>query len=240
MRRTITVTVLVASILFAACNGQSNTTASSEQTSTTGLMSLPAGQEDWPSYGRDHDNSRLQASEDTLTVGSVAGMEVRWRIDGLGGVTGTAAIVGGVVFFGDWNGWLWAVDTPYAEMAVVLIVLGAGFGLVIAPIGTAVINAAPEPERGIASGLVIMLRLMGMSVGLAGLTAWGLHRYDVLRTTIALPDLPFTDPVYQRAVMDGLTAVSVHILTETFLLSALVALIALLISWKLRGSGIEA
>jgi len=135
-------------------------------------------------------------------------------------------------------GWMWAVDTPYAQMALALIVLGAGFGLVIAPIGTAVINAAPEPDRGVASGLVIMLRLMGMSVGLAGLTAWGLRRFDALRTTIALPDLPFNDPVYQQAVVDGLTAVTVHILTETFLISAVVALIALLISWKLRGSGI--
>ncbi len=133
-------------------------------------------------------------------------------------------------------GWMWAVDTPYPQMALALIVLGAGFGLVMAPIGTAVINAAPEPDRGIASGLVIMLRLMGMSVGLAGLTAWGLRRFDVLRTTIVLPDLPFADPVYQQAVVDGLTAVTVHILTETFLLSAVAALIALLISWKLRGN----
>lgn len=135
-------------------------------------------------------------------------------------------------------GGLWAVDTPYGQMAAALMVLGAGFGLVIAPIGTAVINAAAEPERGIASGLVIMLRLMGMSVGLAGLTAWGLRRYDSLRTTIALPDLPFTDPVYQRAIAAGITAVTVHILTETFLLSAVAVIVALLISWKLRGSGI--
>ncbi len=138
-----------------------------------------------------------------------------------------------VIPFGVMGG-TWTVDTPYPQMALSLIALGAGFGLVTAPIGTAVINAAPEPDRGIASGLVIMLRLMGMSVGLAGLTAWGLRRYDTLRTSIILPELPFSDPVYQQAVLDGLTAVTVHILTETFLISAAAAAIALLISWKLQ------
>jgi hypothetical protein len=27
-----------------------------------------------------------------------------WRLDGIGGVTGTPAVVNGVVYFGDWHG----------------------------------------------------------------------------------------------------------------------------------------
>ncbi|MEZ4641504.1 MAG: MFS transporter [Chloroflexota bacterium] len=38
----------------------------------------------------------------------------------------------------------WVVGTPYSEMAWQLVILGAGFGLVIAPVGTAVINSAPD------------------------------------------------------------------------------------------------
>lgn len=128
----------------------------------------------------------------------------------------------------------WIVGTPYREMAWQLVVLGAGFGLVTAPVGTAVINAAPDTERGIAASLVIVLRLIGMSVGLSALTAWGLHRFDMLRTQITLPDLPMADPVYQQAIVDGLTQVTVRVLTETFLVSAGIVVIASLISLRLR------
>lgn len=128
----------------------------------------------------------------------------------------------------------WKVGTPFGEMAGQLAVLGAGFGLVIAPVGTAVINAAPDNQRGIASSLVIVLRLMGMSVGLSALTAWGLHRFGILRTQIPLPDLPLSDPAYQQAIIDGLTQVTVQVLTETFLVSALVAATAVLVSLGLR------
>ncbi len=131
-------------------------------------------------------------------------------------------------------GWLWLVDTPYLNMATHLALLGIGFGLVIAPIGTAVINAAPEDQRGIASSLVIVLRLMGMSVGLSGLTAWGLYRFEILRKLIDLPDLPLSDPTYQQALADGLTEVTVSVLTETFLISAGVALLALLFAFWLK------
>jgi hypothetical protein len=51
---------------------------------------------------------------------------------------------------------------------------GLGFGLVTAPLSTAVIDAAGETQRGVTSGLVVILRLVGMSAGLSLLTAWGL------------------------------------------------------------------
>jgi EmrB/QacA subfamily drug resistance transporter len=133
-------------------------------------------------------------------------------------------------------GGTWSVEAAYGQMAWQLVILGMGFGLVIAPVGTAVINAAPDSERGIAASLVIVLRLMGMSVGLAGLTAWGLHRFQLLRKLIELPDLPLTDPQYQLALTDGLMRVTVDVLAETFLISAAVAIVAVVVSWWLRGS----
>ncbi|MFZ0547681.1 MAG: MFS transporter [Candidatus Promineifilaceae bacterium] len=126
----------------------------------------------------------------------------------------------------------WEPTTPYLQMAWQLAVLGAGFGLVTAPIGTAVINAAPGDQRGIAASLVIVLRLMGMSVGLSGLTAWGLYRFDILRMQIELP--PFTDPGYPSAVTEALTNTTVMVLTETFLISAVIAALAFLVVFRLR------
>lgn len=126
-------------------------------------------------------------------------------------------------------GWTWRVETAYGQMAWQLVVVGLGFGLVTAPVGTAVINTAPADQRGIAASLVIVLRLIGMSVGLSGLTAWGLRRFSVLRTQIELPDLSLTDPLYQEALLEGLTAVSVKVLTETFVVTAVLVLLAVFI-----------
>ncbi|MCB8985732.1 MAG: MFS transporter [Ardenticatenaceae bacterium] len=137
-------------------------------------------------------------------------------------------------WMGRWQATAVGDHTPYAQMAWQLVVLGIGFGLVIAPVGTAVINAAPDDQRGIASSLVIVMRLMGMSVGLSGLTAWGLRRFDVLRTQITLPDLPLTDPAYQQAIVDGLTHVTVAVLAETFLISVLLVALAWLIALVLK------
>jgi len=128
----------------------------------------------------------------------------------------------------------WTAGITYSDMAWQLVILGAGFGLVTAPVGTAVINAAPDTQRGIAASLVIVLRLIGMSVGLSSLTAWGLHRFELLRTQIELPDLPLSDPAYQQAIVDGLTRVTVRVLTETFLISAGIALLAFCLALLLR------
>jgi len=140
----------------------------------------------------------------------------------------------GFYWMGRWQATAVGDHTPYTQMAWQLVVLGVGFGLVIAPVGTAVINAAPDDQRGIASSLVIVMRLMGMSVGLSGLTAWGLRRFEVLRTQITLPDLPLSDPAYQQAIVDGLTHVTVAVLAETFLVSVLLVALAWLIALTLK------
>ncbi|MBN1991200.1 MAG: MFS transporter [Anaerolineae bacterium] len=110
----------------------------------------------------------------------------------------------------------WSPAITFERMAWHLLVTGMGFGLVIAPVGTAVINAVQAKERGIASGLVLILRLMGMSVGLSSLTAWGLHRFDVLSRPYTIAEIgPHIGPITAR------------ILTEIFLASAMFALLAI-------------
>jgi heme A synthase len=121
----------------------------------------------------------------------------------------------------------WSVDTPYVIMVAQLVLVGMGFGLVIGADGNGRYQCRPRPQRGVAASLVIVMRLLGMSVGLAALTAWGLNRFNRLRPHIPLPDLPFTDPVYQQAIIDGLTQLTVQVLAETFAISAVVALLAL-------------
>ncbi|MCU0486988.1 MAG: hypothetical protein MUC85_12865 [Anaerolineales bacterium] len=78
----------------------------------------------------------------------------------------------------------WQMDTPYAVMLPHLAMAGIGFGLVMAPIAAAAINAAPAGERGTASGMVIIFRLVGMTIGVSGIAAYGVQRADRLSQTL--------------------------------------------------------
>ena len=137
---------------------------------------------------------------------------------------GLACIGGAFLLMGT----AWQVDIKYSQMAWHLALAGAGFGLVIAPTATAVVDAVTAEQRGVASALVIVLRLMGMTIGLSALTAWGLRRFNVLGKA-ELP--PLTDPGY----MESLTRITARMLRETFLISGVVSLVALLPAVILRG-----
>ncbi len=117
----------------------------------------------------------------------------------------------------------WAPDAQYGPMAVHLALTGLGFGLVTAPLSTAVIDAAGENQRGVASGLVVILRLIGMSVGLSSLTAWGLKRFEHLSSGYSVTEL--------GSVILDLTA---QVLDETFLVAGGVLLLTVLAALLLR------
>jgi len=117
----------------------------------------------------------------------------------------------------------WSSSSTYGPMAFHLALAGLGFGLVTSPLSTAVIDAVGETERGVASGLVVILRLIGMSVGLSLLTAWGLRRFDRLSSGYAVFEL--------GKVLLDLTA---QVLSETFLVAGGVLLAAIPIAIALR------
>ncbi len=143
-------------------------------------------------------------------------------------VAGLVASVAGFTLMGTG----WTADIAYPEMAWQLALLGAGFGLVIAPTAAAVVDAATPDRRGTAAGLVMVLRLIGLSVGLAGLTAWGLHRYDELRRTIELP--PISDPTYTDVLAQAQADLTTTALSETFMAAAVVAAVGLVVGLAVR------
>lgn len=67
--------------------------------------------DDWTVCNHDHQNSRVNAAERSISPRTVARLAPRWRIDGLSGVTSTPAVVEGSVYFGDWSGVLHALRT---------------------------------------------------------------------------------------------------------------------------------
>ena len=120
-------------------------------------------------------------------------------------------------------GLTWDGDTSYVLIAVQLAVLGAGFGLTVAPTNSAVIAAAPDDQRGAAAALVMVTRLLGFSVGLSALTAWGLARFNSLRRDLDLP--PITDPGFEAALRDASEELTSKAIAETFLATAAVTAI---------------
>ena len=72
-------------------------------------------------------------------------------------------------------------------MTLHLAAAGLGFGLVIAPITVRAINAVSEDYRGTAASLVVVARMLGMTLGLAALSAWGVEHFQVLTAGIESP-----------------------------------------------------
>lgn len=81
----------------------------------------------------------------------------------------------------------WPTDPSGALMTRDLMVTGLGFGVVIAPIGATVIAGAGERWTATGSALVTVMRMVGMTVGLAALSSWGLRRFNALMAGHSLP-----------------------------------------------------
>lgn len=126
----------------------------------------------------------------------------------------------------------WTPDTSPWSMALLLAIVGAGIGLVIAPTSAMVVDAAPAERRGAAAGLVILFRLLGFSVGLAGLTAWGLRRFEDLRAGIDLP--PLGSDEYEDAAEAASIDITTEALGETFLAAGVVAALGVLLALTIR------
>ncbi len=122
----------------------------------------------------------------------------------------------------------WQASTNYAIMMPHLAVAGIGFGLLIAPIAAAVVDAAPETDRGTASALVIIFRLVGMTVGVSSLTTYGVYRANVLSAQLLPPNAALAD-----IVQVGMQAVEM-VIRESFIIAALVVALALFPVFRLK------
>ena len=119
-----------------------------------------------------------------IPVGAlVGGYILRWTGVRPVCVTGLALIGAGLLIMSSW-------ETEVAEprLTLPLAMAGFGFGLVIPPIHVSALSAAPSHYWGAAASLVTASRMMGMALGLAALSAWGIERFYSLTGHVTLGD----------------------------------------------------
>lgn len=133
-----------------------------------------------------------------------------------------------------WMGFTWAPDLSYVTAAVQLAVLGAGLGLTFAPTTATVVAASPAHQRGAAAAIVMIVRLIGLSVGLAALTAWALSRFNTLRRDIELP--PINDPTFTEAVTEASARLTADAISETFLAAGALTALGIFVALAMRAN----
>jgi MFS family permease len=115
-----------------------------------------------------------------------------------------------------------------------LVLAGAGFGLVFAPIGATAIDAAPAPDRGIAAAMTLVFRLLGMTIGISMLTAIAVRRLQGLvgdlEQIVQAPDESTADFLARQTALlyETVLPVSLQVARETFLIAGAIALLGLI------------
>ncbi|WP_006244816.1 MFS transporter [Mycolicibacterium tusciae] len=119
-----------------------------------------------------------------LPIGALLGGWIAARIgDRIVGFVGLLIAAGGYYLI---SGWPVDVLSAHHDLGFValpmldtdLVIAGLGLGLVIAPLTSATLRVVPAAQHGIASAAVVVARMIGMLIGVAALSAWGLYKFN--------------------------------------------------------------
>ncbi|HLV58962.1 MAG TPA: MFS transporter [Natronosporangium sp.] len=123
-----------------------------------------------------------------------------------------------------------------------LALAGFGLGVVIPPLSAAALRAVPPASHGVAAALVVVARMVGMLVGVAALSAWGLNRFHRLTADLVPPlglgmtpeEFERASEAYAQAVQAALRTQYAEIFAITAGLCALGAVVALALPGRVR------
>lgn len=170
-----------------------------------------------------------------IPVGAVAGGWLAGRVP----VRAVAAVgmlisAAGFLRLSTWDG-----GTGELTLTLDLALTGLGFGLVLAPFAESALSAARGGAEAVGAASLTIARTIGMLVGLASLTAWGVAAFDrrVAKLPVPLPQQGQAKEVYQRlldAYEAQVEAAAVFVFGRLFLAAALLCALAALPSLWLR------
>lgn len=131
-----------------------------------------------------------------LPIGALLGGWLASRIgDRLVAFAGLLIAAGGYFLISKWPVDLLSArhDLGFVSLPVLdtdLVIAGIGLGLVIGPLTSATLRVVPAAQHGIASAAVVVARMIGMLIGIAALSAWGLYRLNQHLQTLPFPPGP--------------------------------------------------
>ncbi|MDQ3156228.1 MAG: MFS transporter [Actinomycetota bacterium] len=109
-----------------------------------------------------------------LPIGALLGGWLLRRISAAN-LTAVAMVISGAAFvhMATWDRYALNDQTE----TISLVLAGIGFGLAIAPVNAALLEATADAVHGVASALLIVARMVGMLIGISALTTIGLHQF---------------------------------------------------------------
>jgi MFS family permease len=129
----------------------------------------------------------------------------------------------------------WELGISNFNISWQMALVGIGLGLTFAPISASVINAADTRDRGIASALVLVLRLVGMTLSVSALTTYSIREVNRL-AELELGASAAADPFLYAEVYAN---IAVDVLAQLGLIGAVASLLAIIPAWLLSGRGSE-
>jgi hypothetical protein len=138
----------------------------------------------------------------------------------------------------------WDQDALLHESELIALVSGGlGFGLAIAPVNAALLNHTGDDVHGVASGMLIVSRMVGMLVGISALTTVGLRAF--YRASAAIPPIddlcgaPVACSAYRDAIRDAGIAQLHAVFVGAAVCAALAAILALVLLRPVRSRGLD-
>ena len=158
-----------------------------------------------------------------IPVGAVVGGYImRWTGVRPACISGLAFMGAGLLIMSSWG-----TEVEELRLTTPLAVAGLGFGLVIPPISVCALSAAPSHYWGAAASLVTASRMVGMALGLAALSAWGINRFYSLTAHVTV------GATYQETEAP-LIAAGVTVFQNMFTIAGFLSLVAILPALLMR------